>query len=72
MPIRYFKLAYAVISASWLAYVARMVTAPCPNCNPHISAAIYCFFLIGAIPASIGYALLFLLLPWASSRMRHS
>jgi len=68
----YLKVLYASSSAIWLMYVLRSVTRPCVDCNPALSAAVYCFVLIGVLPASLGYVLLFKILPWAGRALRKS
>jgi hypothetical protein len=71
MPrVAYLKLLYAAACAVWLTYVLRMVTAPCAGCNPAIRAAVFCFFLIGMLPAGLGYVLLFKIFPWAGRSLR--
>jgi hypothetical protein len=66
----YLKLLYAFAGAVWLIYVVRLLTLPCANCNPNLSAFLYCFLLIGVLPASLGYVLLFKIFPWAGRTLR--
>lgn len=65
MPrITYFRLAYLSVCVIWLVYVGRMLAAPCTDCNPNRSAAVYCFLLIGVLPTAALYIGLFSLVPW--------
>jgi len=66
MPrVGYLKLLYASSCAIWLIYVLRSVARPCADCNHAVSAAVYCFLLIGVLPATLAYVLLFKMVPWA-------
>ena len=74
MPrVRYLKLLYAVASAIWLSYcVIKFFAFRGADHNPNLSGAVYCFLLIGVVPAALGYFLLFALLPWAGRSLRRA
>ena len=68
MPrVAYLKLAYVSVCAVWLIYLLRLLSVPCADCNPNPSAAVYCFFLVRALPSAVGYVLLFKIVPWAAN-----
>ncbi len=72
LRLAYLKLLYASASTVWLTYVIRMLTAPCVDCNPSRSAMVFCFFLVGVLPAGLGYVLLFKIFPWAGRTLRRT
>ncbi|HEY6341407.1 MAG TPA: hypothetical protein VIY49_07950 [Bryobacteraceae bacterium] len=70
--LRQLKLLYGVASAVWLGYIAiKLFAGPSVDHNPNPSAAIYCFLLLGGIPA-LGYILLFMVLPWVGRSFRRA
>ena len=73
MPhLRQLKLLYAVAYAVWLGYIAiKLFAGPSADHNPNLSGAIYCFLLLGGIPA-LGYILLFMVLPWVARSFRRA
>lgn len=73
MPtVRHLKLLYGAISAVWLGYYAdKLFLRPPADHNPHLSAAVYCFLLIAAVPG-LGYVLLFKTFPWVGRMLRRA
>jgi hypothetical protein len=72
MPtVRHLKLLYGAASVIWLGFVAiKLFFLPPVEHNPNPMAAVYCFLLIGALPAFGGYLLLFKLSAWVGRSLR--
>ena len=73
MPtVRHLKLLYGVAYLFWLAFYAiKLFFLPPPDHNPNLSAAVYCFLLVAAVPA-LGYLLLFNVFPWIVRSLRRA
>ncbi|MBZ5575613.1 MAG: hypothetical protein LAP40_03515 [Acidobacteriia bacterium] len=73
MPrVAYLKRLYALAGASWFAFWAiKLLTAPSADRNPNPLGLVYCLLLFAGLP-SLGYVLLFIILPWTGRRLRRS
>jgi len=68
----YLKLMYAIAYAFWLIYcVDKLFVVPIADSNFNLRGSVYCFFLLGGVPA-LGYLLLFRVFPWAGRTLRKS
>ena len=74
MPnIRRLKLLYAAASVSWLVYMLfKLLAIPSADRNPNPSALVYCLLLVVALPAVVGYFLLFTVVPLVGRTLRRS
>ena len=72
MPLeRRLKLLYGVCCATWLTYVTvKLLSVTASQSNPNPMAFVYCFALIGVLPAVLGYVMLFKLSPWLGRTLR--
>lgn len=70
--VAYLKLIYVLGGISWFVFwTVKLLSIPSADRNPNPLALVYCLLLFAAIPTS-GYLLLFLILPWAGRKLRHS
>lgn len=70
--VAYLKRLYVLAGVSWFAFwTFKLLSIPSSDRNPNPLALVYCLLLFAAIPA-LGYVLLFMLLPWAGRKLRHS
>jgi hypothetical protein len=73
MPrVAYLKLIYLLAGASWFTFwTVKLLSIPAADRNPNPLALVYCLLLFAAIP-TLGYVLLFKLLPWTGRKLRQS
>ena len=65
------KLIYVPVGVSWFVYwTVRLLSVPVADRNPNPMGLVYCLLLFAGVP-TLGYILLFKILPWTGRRLRH-
>ena len=72
MPrLAYLKLMYVLAGVSFFLYwTVKLLSVPAADRNPNPMGLVYCLLLFSGIP-TLGYILLFKVLPWTGRRLRH-
>jgi len=69
--IAYLKLIYVLAGISFFAYwTIKLLSVPSADRNPNPLGLVYCLLLFAGVP-TLGYILLFKVLPWTGRRLRH-
>ena len=73
MPrVAYLKLIYTLAGVSYLAFwTFKLLAIPAADRNPSPFAAVECLLLFATLP-TLGYVLLFKILPWTGRKLRQS
>jgi hypothetical protein len=68
--IAYLKLIYVLAGVSWFVFwTVRLLTIPVADRNPNPMGLVACLLLFAA-PPTLGYLLLFKLIPWTGRKLR--